>query len=230
MLVSKSAVAVQGSFYDLWYSVLMYVPSILLAIVVFVIGWVLATVLYRVVVEVARALRLDHALRAAGFDELVQGAGVSLNAGKFLGTLIEWFVILVFLTASLEILGLGRVTLFLQQVVLLYLPQVIAAAIIIVLAAILADAAKKLVLNSAHATGAHHGAHLAAAIVKWSIWVTAILAALTQVGIASAFIQTLFTGLVIAASLAFGLAFGLGGKEAAARVIDRVRSEISHEM
>jgi hypothetical protein len=228
-MVSNSAVAVQGSFYDLWYSVLMFVPTILLAVVVFAIGLVLGAVLYRVVVEVMKALRVDHALRAAGLEDFLKEGGFSLNSGKFLGTLIEWFVILVFLVAALDILGLSRVTIFLQQIVLLYIPQLIAAALIIVLAALVAEAAKKVVVSSAHAAGAHHGANLAGALVKWSIWVTAILAALTQVGIAASFIQTLFTGFVVAASLAFGLAFGLGGKEAAARAIDRVAAEVSRK-
>lgn len=228
-MVPNSAVAVQGSFYDLWYSVLMFVPTILLAVVVFAIGLVLGAVLYRVVVEVVKALRVDHALRAAGLEDFLKEGGFSLNSGKFLGTLIEWFVILVFLVAALDILGLSRVTIFLQQIVLLYIPQLIAAALIIVLAALVAEAAKKVVVSSAHAAGAHHGANLAGALVKWSIWVTAILAALTQIGIAASFIQTLFTGFVVAASLAFGLAFGLGGKEAAARAIERVGAEISRK-
>lgn len=228
MMVSQSAVAVQGSFYDLWYSVLMFVPTILLAIVVFAIGLVLGAVLYRIVVEVMKALRVDHALRAAGLEDFLKEGGFTLNSGKFLGVLVEWFIILVFLVASLDILGLTRVTIFLQQIVLLYIPQLIAAALIIILAAIVAEAAKKIITSSAHAAGAHHGANLAGAIVKWAIWITAILAALTQIGIAAGFIQTLFTGFVVAASLAFGLAFGLGGKEAASRFIDRLGSEIAH--
>lgn len=228
-MVPNSAVAVQGSFYDLWYSVLMFVPTILLAVVVFAIGLVLGAVLYRVVVEVMKALRVDHALRAAGLEDFLKEGGFSLNSGKFLGHLIEWFVILVFLVAALDILGLSRVTIFLQQIVLLYIPQLIAAALIIVLAALVAEAAKKVVVSSAHATGVHHGANLAGALVKWAIWITAILAALTQIGIAASFIQTLFTGFVVAASLAFGLAFGLGGKEAAARAIERIGAEISRK-
>jgi hypothetical protein len=228
MLVSQSAVAVQGSFYDLWYTVLMYVPTIILAVVLFVIGWVLSTVLYRVVVEVCRALRIDTALRVAGVGDLLKDAGFNLNAGKFLGFLIQWFVLLVFLAASLDVLGLTRVTIFIQQVILLYIPQLIAAALIIILAALIAEAAKRVVTGSAHAAGAHHGANLAGSIVKWAIWITAILAALTQIGIATAFIQTLFTGMVVAASLAFGLAFGLGGKDAAAATIERIRREIAH--
>jgi len=227
MIVSQSAGAIQGSFYELWFTVAEYLPAILAAVVVFVIGWIVGIILYRVVLELVRVLRIDDALKAAGMNDAAKSAGFTLDVGRFLGTLVEWFVILVFLVAALDILGLTRVTVFLQTVVLLYLPQVIVAALILILGAIVAEVVKGLVAGSARAAGAH-GANLAGSVAKWAIWVTAILAALNQLGVATAFVQTLFTGIVIAASLAFGLAFGLGGKEAASRTIERVRSEIAH--
>lgn len=228
MIVSQSAGAVQGSFYDLWFTVAQFLPAILAAVIVFIIGWIVGVILYRVVVEVVRILRVDEALKAAGMNDMARNAGFNLDIGRFLGTLVEWFVILVFLVASLEILGLSRVTIFLQSVVLLYLPQVIVAALILILGAIVAEVVKGLVAGSARAAGAH-GANLAGTVAKWAIWITAILAAVNQLGVATEFVQTLFTGIVVAASLAIGLAFGLGGKEAAARTIERVRSEISHD-
>jgi hypothetical protein len=227
MIVTQSTNAVQGSFNDLWYTVMQFAPAILAAIIVFIIGWIVGVVLYRIVVEVVKVLRVDEALKAAGVNEAAQEAGFRLDVGRFLGTLVMWFIILVFLAASLQILGLSSVTLFLEQVVLLYLPQVIVASLILILAAIIADIVKNVVTGSARAAGAH-SANLAGAVAKWSIWTIAVLAALTQLGIAPGFEQTLFTGIVFGLSLAFGLAFGLGGKEAASRTIEHVRSEIAH--
>jgi hypothetical protein len=227
MVVSQSADVIQTSFTALWYTVVEYLPAILAAVIIFLIGWIIGVILYRIVVEVVKILRIDDALKATGLTEAAKGAGFTLDVGKFLGVLVEWFVILVFLIASLEILGLSRVTVFLQQVVLWYLPQVIVAVLILILAAVVAEVVKGLVAGSARALGAH-GANLAGAVAKWAIWLFGIIAALTQLGIATAFLQTLFTGIVIAVALAFGLAFGLGGKEAAARTIEKVRSEIAH--
>ncbi len=227
MIVTQSANVVQGSFVSLWYTVVQYLPAIIAAVVVFVIGWVVGVILYRVVVEVVKILRVDDALKAAGLNDAAKEAGFSLDIGRFLATLVEWFVIIAFLMASLAILGLNSVTIFLQQVVLFYLPQVIVAVLILVLAAVVAETVKGIVGGAARAAGAH-AANLAGSVAKWAIWITAFMAALTQLGIASAFLQTLFTGLVVALSLAFGLAFGLGGKEAAARTIERIRSEITH--
>lgn len=227
MIVSQSATAVSGSFNDLWYTVAAFLPAILAAIIVFLIGWIVGVILYRVVVEIVRVLKIDEALKAAGMNDAAKHAGFNLDIGKFLGTLVEWFIILVFLVASLDILGLTRVTIFLQTVVLLYLPQVIVASLILILGAILAEVVRGLVSGSARAAGARSG-NFAGTVAKWAIWITAIMAALTQLGIATELLQTLFTGVVIALSLAFGLAFGLGGRDAAARVIERVRSDIAH--
>lgn len=227
MIVTQSADVVQSSFTGLWYTVAQYLPAILAAVIVFVIGWIVGVILYRIVVEVVKVLRIDDALKAAGLNDAAKEAGFTLDIGRFLGTLVMWFMVLVFLVASLDILGLNNVTIFLQQVVLLYLPQVIVAVLIIILGAIVAEVVRGLVSGSARAAGAH-AANLAGTVAKWAIWIFAIMAALDQLQVASAFIQTLFTGFVVALSLAFGLAFGLGGKEAASRTIERIRSEIAH--
>lgn len=227
MLINQSTDAVSGAFNDLWYTVISYLPQIVMAVIVFLIGWLVGVVLYRVVVEVVKILRINELLRNAGMDDAAKQAGFRLDVGKFLGTLVEWFIILVFLVASLEILGLTRVTIFLQTIVLMYLPQVIVAALILILGAIVAEVVKNLVAGSARAAGVHSG-NLAGSVAKWAIWITAAMAALTQLGIANQMLQTLFTGVVIALALAFGIAFGLGGKEAAARTIERVRSDIAH--
>jgi hypothetical protein len=227
MIVTQSAGAVQGSFNDLWFTVVQYVPAIIMAVIVFIIGWIIGMILYRVIVEVVRVLRVDDALKAAGLNDAAKSAGFTLDVGRFLGTLVMWFVVLVGLVAALEILGLDRVTIFLQEVVLYYLPNVIVASLILIIGAVVAEIVRGLVTGSARAAGAHSAA-LAGSVAKWAIWIFAILAALQQLDIAADFIQTLFTGVVIALSLAFGLAFGLGGKEAAARTIEKVRSEISH--
>ena len=129
--------------------------------------------------------------------------------------------------ASLEVLGLTQVTLFLQTVVLSYLPQVIVAALMILVGAVVADVVKDIVAGAAKAAGVS-GAGFAGSVAKWAVWVFTILAALAQLQVATAFVQTLFTGIVIAVSLAIGLSFGLGGQEAAARAIEKLKNEMAN--
>ncbi len=212
------------SFQGVFYGLVAFIPNLLAAIIIFVIGWLIGAGLARVVDQVISALKVDQALRAAGVERVVERAGWKLNAGAFLGILVKWFFIIVFLVAALEVLGLTQVTAFLTTVVLGYLPQVIVAVLILLVAAVVAEAAQRVVRGAAAA--AHmKSAKFLGSVARWAIWVFAILAALDQLGI-SPFIQTLFTGLVVALALAFGLAFGLGGQQAAARYLDK----LGHEM
>lgn len=227
MFLTDTANTVTTTSTDLWYTVWPVISQLILALLVFVIAWIVGVILYRIIVQIVKILRLDDALRSAGVTAVVKDAGINLDIGRFLGTLVKWFVMIVGIVVALEIIGLTVVTLFLQQVVLLYLPQVIVAVLILILAAVVADAVRKIVTNAARAAGAH-AANLAGNVAKWAIWLFAVLAALTQLGIAPEFLQTLFTGVIVALALAFGLSFGLGGKDAAARTIERIRSEIAH--
>ncbi len=226
MLIQTWTDVLTQSFQDIGTGFVEFVPNLFVALVIFIIGWVVGSVLGRVTGQVIKSLKIDNALRSAGFDEISSRAGFDLDAGAFLGSLIKWFIIIVFLVASFEVLGLTQVNIFLQEVVLLYLPQVIVAVLILLTAAVIAEVMQNIVIGGAKA--AHmRSAHFLGSVTKWSIWVFAILAALNQVGVATAFVQTLFTGIVVAISLAVGLAFGLGGQEAAARYLGKVRDEIA---
>lgn len=211
---------------NIWLGISSFIPTLLAAIVVLIVGWLIGEILFKLVESLIKFAKLDGALRAAGFEKFVEKAGFKLNSGYFLGKLVEWFIVIVFAVSALEILGLQQVTTFLSGVVLGYLPQVIVAVLIILVAAIVAEAMQKVVVGAAKAANMK-SVNFAGSLTKWAIWIFAILAAISQLGIAVAFIQTLFTGVVIALALALGLSFGLGGQEAAARYIEKIRGDIS---
>lgn len=228
MLIQTWADVLTKSFQDLWIGIVNFIPNIVVAVIIFILGWLIGAALGRVVAQIIKSLKVDSALKATGLNDAVERAGFTLDSGAFLGALVKWFFVVVFLVASLEVLGLTQVTLFLQTVVLSYLPHVIVAVLIILVAAVIAQVVREVVMGAAKA--AHvHSAGLAASLAKWAVWIFAILTALDQLQVATAFVQTLFTGVIVALSLAFGLAFGLGGQEAAARYVERIRSEIDHK-
>ncbi len=99
---------------------------------------------------------------------------------------------------------------------------------VLLVGGVVGDITERVVVTAAR-TAEVRSAHLAGSLAKWAIWIFAILVALSQLGIAAAFSQTLFTGIVIAISLALGLSFGLGGQESAARFLERLRSEMSEK-
>lgn len=228
MLIETWNEVLTQSFQDLWYGVINFVPNLLVAVIIFVIGWIVGSVLGRVISQAVKSLKVDNALRGAGLEEAFGRAGFELNSGGFLGSLVKWFVIIVFLVASLDVLGLTQVNTFLQEVVLLYLPQVIVAVLILLVAAVIAEVMQKLVIGGAKAAHMRNSNFLGN-VTKWAIWVFAILAALFQLGVASAFVQTLFTGIIVAIALALGLSFGLGGQDAAAKYIEKLKSDITEK-
>lgn len=227
MLFTTWADVLNQSFQNMFYGLAAFIPNLVVAIVIFIVGWLVGVGLGRVVTQVVNALRIDHALKSTGLERVLGRAGFELSVGKFLGFLVEWFFIIVFLVASLDVLHLTTVNLFISDVVLGYLPQVIVAVLILLVAAVIAEAAESVVAGSARAASLHAAGFLGK-VARYAIWIFAILAALAQLNVATAFVQTLFTGVVIAFSLAVGLAFGLGGQASAARYLDRLQSEIRH--
>lgn len=214
------------SFQNLWVGVVGFVPNLLVAIIILILGWLVGALFGRAVWQVFRTLKVDDALRQAGFESFVRRGGINLDSGAFIGGLVKWFVIVIFLVAAFDILGLSQVNFFLQDVVLGYLPRVFVAVLVLLVAGVIGDTTGRVVVTAVKTAGME-SAHFTGAVAKWAIWIFAILVALSQLGIAPAFSQTLFTGVVIAISLAFGLSFGLGGQEAAARFIERLRGEMS---
>ena len=213
------------SFKNLWLGVVGFVPNLVVAIIIVLLGWGIGSLFGRVVSQIIKAIKVDEALRKAGVEDFLNKGGLNLNSGNFLGALVRWFIMLVFLVGAFEVLHLSQVTVFLRDI-LDYLPQVIVAVLILIAAGLVADAMKKIVLSSAMAAEVSSAGFLATA-TKWIVWIFAILVALSQLGIASGFVHTIFTGLVVALSLGLGLSFGLGGQEAASRVIEKMSKEMS---
>ncbi len=228
MLIQTWADVLTASFQNLWYGVVATIPNIIVAVIIFLVGWLIGSALGKVVEQVVKSLKLDAALKNTGLNTVVERAGFTLNTGMFLGMLIQWFVIIGFLVASLDVLGLTQVNEFIRDVVLSYLPQVIVAVLFILVGALLAELARDVVTGAARAAEVK-SAGFAGSVARYAIWIFAILAALDQLQVATAFVQTLFTGIVVAISLALGLAFGLGGQEAAARYIEKMRSDMNHK-
>ena len=226
MLLNTWGEVLTLSFQNLWVGVVNFVPNLVIAVIILILGWLVGALLGRAIWQVFKSLKVDDALRRTGLESFVRRGGLDLDSGAFVGGLVKWFVIVIFLVAALDVLGLSQVNFFLQDVVLGYLPRVLAAALVLLAAGVIGDVTGRVVITAAKTAGIE-SAHFAGAIAKWAIWIFAVLVALSHLGIAAAFSQTLFTGVVIAISLALGLSFGLGGQEAAARFIERLRGEMS---
>jgi len=210
---------------NLWYGFAMFVPKLLIAVILFFIGWYIATIIGRAFAQVVDALKIDYLFRSAGIDKVLERAGSRLSVGGFVGAVVKWFIIVVFLMTSLQIVGLTQVNEFLRDIVISFVPQVLIAALVLILGSVLAESARKLLTGSAKAANVK-SANMIGTIAFYAIWVFALIIALSQLGIAPAFMQILFTGIVFMLALAGGLSFGLGGKDNASRALDRVSSKM----
>jgi len=214
------------SLIGLWYVFVNFVPGLLGAIILFIIGWAVGSIIGKAITQLVAVLKVDSLFDSAGANVFMTRAGFKFSASRFIGGIVKWFIIIVFLMASLQIIGLTQVNDFLREAVLYYLPKVVIASLVLIIASVLADAMKKLVKTSAQAANIR-SANMLSSITVYAIWIFAFIVALSELGIATAFMQILFTGFIAALALALGLSFGLGGKEVASRVMNKIETDMS---
>lgn len=219
--------AISTSLIDLWVRFISFIPTLIGAILVLVIGLIIASVLGKIIERIVSALRIDQAVERISLGEKLKEHGIEMLISHFIGKIVQWFLVLVFLMAATDILGLEQVTSFLNSAIV-YLPNVVVATIIMAIAFFLGNVIYVLVRSSVRAAGIAH-ATLLAKMVKWTVVAFGFLAALLQLGIATSLVNTIFIGLVAALSLALGLAFGLGGKDEAALILRKIREEITEK-
>lgn len=209
------------SLQNLWFGVANYIPNLVGALIVFVIGLVIATALGTVVEKIFDAIKLDTFLGKLGLMPYFDRAGLKLHASRFLGQLVNWFLVVAFLLAASDILGMYALSGFLRDV-LFYIPNIVVAVFIMLAAAVLGNFLRRVVTASVMSARLH-GAHFLGSLTWWSVIVFGLLAALSQLNIAVQIINSIVTGFIAMLALAGGLAFGLGGRDYAAHLLGKLR-------
>lgn len=215
---------VRSSLLTLWGGVAMFLPRFIAAVVVFLVGWLIAELLGKLAYHVVKILHVDNALSKVGFRQAWERSGFKLDTPMLFCELVKWFFVVVFLMAATNILGLGQVSEFLETVVF-YLPNVIVAAVILLIGILVAKFSEGMVKASVRAAGLM-SANFLGALTKWSVFVFSLLIALAQLKVADDIIKIVITGLIAAGALAIGLAFGLGGVKHAEQMIGDLRRRI----
>lgn len=210
-----------SAFQNVWDPIAKIFPALLAALVVLIVGLIVAAALRALLERLIGMLRVDSALRKMGLEALCERAGMRMNSGKFVGGLVYWFFVVVVALAASDILGLLGLSTFLNEV-LMYFPNVIVAVLIMLAALIIANFLRQLVMGSVMSARLHSPKFLGT-LTYWSIIIFGFLAALLQLGVATQLIQTVVTGLIAMLALAGGIAFGLGGKDYAAHLIEKFR-------
>lgn len=212
------------SLQSVWLGVAVFAPKLIGAVIVFVVGLVVASGLGSLVERLVALLKLDSVLEKVGVGEYVRRAGLQLNSARVLGQLIYWFLFIAFLLATADILEFSALSQFLRDV-LTYIPNVVVAVLIVLAAVVLANFMRSLIMASV-LSARMHAAKFLGSLTWWAVIIFGLSAALTQLGIAVAIVNTLITGLIAMLALAGGLAFGLGGKDYATDLIRKLRGQV----
>lgn len=214
-----------ASLQNLWLAFLGFFPRLVGALVAIIVGWILAVSLGALASRIIQIIKLDDLADRLEIRKAARRAGIDLSISGLVGWFVKWFILLTFFISAVDILEWSQVNLFLNQVAL-YVPNVAVAVIILLAGFVLGKFVRDVVDGAVRAAKLRSG-HFFAGVAQWSIFVFAAAAALVQLGVASALVQIFMTGLVAMVALAGGLAFGLGGRAHAERLLDRIRKDLS---
>lgn len=211
---------------EFWGGFLGFLPKFIWAFIIFIVGWLIASGVGRLIEEVLKRVQLDRLFEAKKWSQSLEKADFESKPSEFIGSICKWILVIVILSITADILlPIGsNFSQFLSDVVA-WLPNLLAAILIFVATVIISSFAEKIVKAGVH--GANVGySKFAGTITKWSIWVFGISAILIQLGIADTLVMVLLQGIVAMIAIAGGLAFGLGGKDVAADIWKGMRGNM----
>ena len=216
MSVVSASLSISSSLQEGFNSFFGFIPNLIGFLLILLVGWLIAKVIRTLVTKGLEALGLDKALRESPAGEYVEKFSPGASPSKLIGAVAFWFIFLFVLTAAFSALKIPAVTAFMTEV-LNYLPNVIAAAIIFVIAAALAGAIGGAV---AKLLGDTPTGKVVASVVPALIMLIAAFMILNQLKIAPAIVSLTYTFLLGSVALAAALAFGLGGRDVAGRMLE----------
>ena len=192
------------------------IPKVIAFLLILLVGWIIAGIVAKVITTVLHAVKFNDMAQRSGIAGFVKDMGVDTDSSGVIAGIVKWFIRLIFLVAAFDALGLPAVSVVLQQF-LLWIPNLIVALVILVIGGLLAKALADIV-RGATKEAQLGSPDLMANIARMAVIAFAIIIAVNQIGIATTLVNTLFMGVVATFVIAFGLAFGLGGREVAAQI------------
>lgn len=209
---------IQASFANAMAMLFSAIPRILGFIIVVLVGWLVASLIAKAVATLLRSVRFNDMAARAGITRFAQRAEVRSDPSDMVAGIVKWLIRVVVLLVAFDLLGLPAVSEVLSEF-LLWLPNLVVAVVVLLIAGVAANALANIVRGATAETDVANPDTLAN-VTRIAVWAFAIVIAFNQLGVARPLINTLVTGLVFAVALAAGLAFGLGGRDMAARKLD----------
>jgi hypothetical protein len=220
MIIQDWSTVIIESLQDLCQGFIDFFPKLVGALLIFTIGWFIAVWLGKFIAVALKKLKVDQI-----FESAKQGTtDLEVKISDFIGGLVKWILVIVFLSITVEILELESFAEFLQAIVA-WVPNLIVAAAIFVVAVVVADLAEKFIKGVVSKMGIGR-AEILGVIIRWAVWIFAVLAILSQLGVAREIIQILISGFVALIVISAGIAFGLGGKDIARETLEGLKAKL----
>ncbi len=214
--VQSTGEAIRTAFADALSVFFTFIPHLIGAIIVLIIGVIVGRIVGTIVTKALRAMKFDQVAERAEIGPFLRNAGIKLDAAGVIGDLIKWFIYIIFIQAAANILGFAQLTVILNQI-LAFIPRIVVALIILLVGALvgklLAD-----VVRGGLKTAKFGSADTLANIARYGVLAFAVVAALSQLEIAPAIVNTLWTAVIGGVALTMAVAFGLGARDAAGSV------------
>jgi Mechanosensitive ion channel, conserved TM helix len=196
-----------------------FLPNFFYALFILIAGWILCNIAKRVVVRLLRIFRFDWLVERVGMARGLELGGIKQNGSEILGLLVFWFLFLIVIVATLEILGLTGATETLNAI-FLYIPKVVAAVVVLILGLYFANFLQTVTRTSFINAGLKQADSMA--LVAYYAAVVFIVAAVLQIlDIAAEIVMWAFVLIFGSICLALAIALGLGGKDVAARLLEK---------
>ena len=205
--------------------IMAYLPVLLGALLILIVGWIVAKIIRSIVNGVLKVVRFDALAEKAGISEVLRKGDLKITARQVVSSLVYWLIIIMVLVIVANALGLPKASDILLSL-FAYVPKVIAALLVLVVAMFLANFVSGIVKIAA-GNAKLPKPQLLAGISRWAIIIFALTIALTQLGIAPLLVTATFNTILAGIALALALAFGLGGKDAAAKYLDELKQKRS---
>ncbi len=207
--------------------IMAYLPVLLGALLILIVGWIVAKIIRSIVNGVLKVVRFDTLADKAGISGILRKGDLKVSAREVVSGIVYWLIIIMVLVMAVDALGLPKSSDVLASL-FAYVPKVIAALLVLVVAMFLASFVSGIVLTVA-GNAKLPKPQLLAGISRWAIIIFALTIALAQLGIAPLLVTATFNIILGGFVLALALAFGLGGKDAAAKYLEELKQKRSQK-
>lgn len=210
---------IQHAFEGYMQSLSSMIPSIVNALIILIIGWVLAKIIQWLVYKLSHALGIDRLAQKSGVHRFLEKRGIKRGFSGLASSIFFWMIILIVMVKFFNLLGLEVVSDLLNQF-LFFIPNVLIASVLIILGFYLAEFVSSLVVGSLEESS-FENPELIGKLVFYCIGFFTLAIALTQIGIGETIITNVVSIFFGSIGLAFAIAFGLGAKDWASNIMNK---------